>query len=149
MDIVSWIQKIDNEIILFLNGLHSPWLDSFMIFLSAKYALVPLYLSIIILFVKKYKKQGWLYLMLLLVCVIISDRVSSGLAKPYFERLRPCYNLNIQLHQVIPCGGKYGFFSSHASNAFVVTVFSSLILNNRNFSYLLFIVALLVSITRI
>jgi undecaprenyl-diphosphatase len=57
-----------------------------------------------------------------LISVGLADRITSGLMKPYFQRLRPCHDPLIQhfVHVVGNCGGQYGFVSSHASNSFAL-----------------------------
>lgn len=148
---MEWIQYIDEQIIYFINGLHSPWLDWLMILLSGKLEWIPLYLLIILGFYKKFKQEFWKPILLLLVCIAISDRVSSGLAKPFFERLRPCFEENIinHVHMAIHCSGKYGFFSSHSSNSFVIATFSYLLLKEKKSYLLLFVWASLVAISRV
>ena len=47
------------------------------------------------------------------------------------------------------CGGKYGFVSSHASNSFMVAVFSLLMIRRKWFSYSMVIWALIVGYSRI
>jgi len=53
------------------------------------------------------------------------------------------------VHNVLKKGGLYGFPSSHASNAFAVLVFTSLLFKNRVYSITIFLWALLISYSRI
>jgi undecaprenyl-diphosphatase len=51
-----------------------------------------------------------------------------------FERLRPCHDesINSLMRLVKPyCGGQFGYFSAHASNAFATATFFSLLFTQR------------------
>ena len=78
----------------------------------------------------KFRKKGWIWCLLFLVSFILSDQTSAHLMKPYFERLRPCNNYRVSnlIHLIVPCGGMYGFPSSHAANHFSLGVFSAVTL---------------------
>jgi undecaprenyl-diphosphatase len=56
----------------------------------------------------------------ILLTIVLCDQFTSAFMKPYFVRLRPCYEpaLEQMVHVVAGCGGQYGFASSHAANAF-------------------------------
>ncbi len=149
MDWKYSIQNFDNKLVQAINSLHSPWLDEVMLFLSAKTTWLPLYVGLVLLVIFKFKKQSWFCLLCLAVCVFITDRFSSGVAKPFFERLRPCYNDDLVLYLLTSCGGKYGFFSSHAANAFGLSVYISCVLKNKLFGSILYILAVLVAISRV
>ena len=78
----------------------------------------------------------------------------ANLFKNGFERLRPCHleTLNDRLRAIgYRCGGRYGFYSAHASNAFALVVFvTSVIKFNRKYIViLLYIWAALLSFSRI
>jgi len=143
------IQNFDNELVSAINGLHRPWLDEVMLFLSGKITWLPLYLILVLWIVLKFKKQSWFCLLCFALCIFITDRFSSGFAKPFFERLRPCHNDELILYLLTSCGGKYGFFSSHAANAFGLSVYASCLLKNKSLSIVLYVLAALVSISRV
>ena len=85
--------------------------------------------------------------------ITISDQ-SANLFKDSLQRLRPCYNEIIQDSVRLvkeSCGGKYGFFSAHASNSFSLAIFFGL-LYKRNQQYLILatvIYASLISYSRV
>jgi undecaprenyl-diphosphatase len=85
--------------------------------------------------------------------IIITDQ-GANIFKDSFQRLRPCYNESIidSLRLVKEnCGGKYGFFSAHASNSFSLAIFFGLLFINR-ISYIIMITivyASLISYSRI
>ena len=79
--------------------------------------------------------------------ISITDQ-TANLFKDSFQRLRPCYNEIIKdsLRLVKEnCGGKYGFFSAHASNSFTLAVFFGLLYKNK-FKYLICITLLYASL---
>ena len=73
-----------------------------------------------------FHRLGWKRALILIAAVLIafvlSDRIST-LIKYAVGRLRPCYTTSMiegGLHTPEGRGGFYGFFSSHASNAFML-----------------------------
>ena len=88
-----------------------------------------------------------------LLLVLITDQFTN-LFKDGFQRLRPCYEPALEgLVRLVKegCGGKYGYFSGHASNSFALAVFYSLILKSRfkKSPFLLIGLACMVSFSRI
>jgi undecaprenyl-diphosphatase len=124
---ISWLESIDRSILLFINGLNTPFLDELMWFFSGKLSLIPFYL-ILLYFLKK--ENNWsnsgLICIGVFLTVLISDQTSVHLFKEIFQRYRPSHNLEIShlLHyyEIKPGdfyrGGTYGFISSHAANYF-------------------------------
>ncbi|MBL6604006.1 MAG: phosphatase PAP2 family protein [Flavobacteriaceae bacterium] len=127
-------------------------------FLSKTEANVIVYLIVLIAYIysiKNYKRTKILLLLIITVTMLItiSDQ-TSNLFKDTIQRLRPCYNEQItdSLRLVKEsCGGRYGFFSAHASNSFSLAIFFGLLLRSSNrFLILMFtIYALLISYSRI
>ena len=155
------ILKLDTEIFIFLNNLGTSSFDGFWTFLSRKEANIAVYLSGLLFFLKnkgfksyKVKPLDVFYIFsLVLVMILISDQ-SANIFKDSFQRLRPCYNEIIQDSVRLvkeSCGGKYGFFSAHASNSFSLAVFFGVLF--RDFSkypiYFTIIYASLISYSRI
>lgn len=126
---IEALNSLDQELFFFLNGLHNPFWDQVMIFITNKKSWYPLYLIIIIFLVYKYKKHIWLAIIMIALTITIADQVSSGYLKPTVKRLRPCKDPAIAERVHIPggCGGLYGFTSSHASNHFGIAVLLSLL----------------------
>ncbi len=147
---IDWIAYIDTQLFLFLNGLGHPYLDQLMIWLSDKYIWIPLYLFIIYSLYQKYHWKFWQPVLVILIAIVLSDQVTSGFMKPFFERLRPCHNneiINLTVN-IGKCGGKYGFVSSHASNTMVLALIIHHIFSN-NYSRILIFWAVLVGYSRI
>jgi len=123
-----------------------------MWFVSARLSWIPLYLLIIYLYIKKYKKETWLIVLATIVLITISDQSSVHLFKNIFERLRPCHNPEIQdlVHLVNnKCGGKFGFFSSHAANSFALATFTSFVFRKRIYTLLIIFWAAFLSYSRV
>ena len=146
--------NFDTELFLFLNGLHAAWLDPVMTFISGKLTWTPFYLILLYLVIKNYKKQSVLIILGIILLIVCSDQVSSGIFKPLFERPRPCHNEAIKDLVHLPdgrCGGAYGFISSHACNVFALAVFMTNILKRyyRKIGWVMFVWASLVAYSRI
>ncbi len=155
------ILKLDTEIFIFLNNSGTSSFDGLWTLLSRKEANIAVYLLGLLFFLKnkgfksyKIKPIDVFYIFsLVLLMILISDQ-SANIFKDSFQRLRPCYNEIIQDSVRLvkeSCGGKYGFFSAHASNSFSLAVFFGVLF--RDFSkypiYFTIIYASLISYSRI
>ena len=95
------------------------------------------------------------YLILLgltFLLVVVSDRFSSGLCKPFFHRLRPSHDPSMEgLVDLVNNyrSGMYSFISGHATNTFAIAIYFSLIFRNRLTTVVMFSWALLSSYSRI
>ncbi len=142
----------EESVLLWINGHHSSFLDAFMFMISNLPAWLPLLVVLLFwLFYKKAWQETALLLFFVALCILIGDQLSSGFAKPFFARFRPTYTegLKEQLHIVFNYTGReYGFFSGHATNFFGVAFFLSLIVRNRRFSTMLFVLVSLVIYSR-
>ena len=99
--------ELDRTIFLFLNSLHSPFLDTVMWTISLRAVWIPLYIFIIYLLAVKHKKRIWLILLFVVLLVVITDQVSV-MMKNFIGRLRPCHEPLLQglVHTVKGhCGG--------------------------------------------
>ena len=145
--------ELDKELFVYLNDMQSPFWDPIMVFASDKYVWVPFYLGLIGYVIWKYKRQSIPMLLLAVLTIAMADSITSGIFKPYFARLRPCHDetLSDVINLVAGCGGKFGFMSSHAANAFGFAVFFNLILSDRYtiFKVILVVWAVVVSYSRI
>jgi undecaprenyl-diphosphatase len=152
MNLIELLKQLDTNLFLAINGLHSPFFDQFMFAVSAKLTWVALYASVLFVLIKHWKREAiWLVLALVL-CVVISDQVASGMLKHLVKRLRPSHvdNLKGLIHLVKDySGGMYGFASSHAANAFGFALLSSLLFKQKTYSYAIFAWALITAYSRI
>ena len=132
------ISNIDTDLFLFLNGLHTVWLDKAMIAITQMWVWAPLYLLLIYWTVKQYGKRCWWIFLTIGIVVLCSDQLSAHVCKPLFQRLRPCYNPDFQNLIYLPkgmAGGRYGFVSSHAANTFAVAAFLTAALH-KNYKWI-------------
>lgn len=155
---IEEILKLDSQLFLFLNNLGSPKFDNFWIYLSYKESNILFYLALLIFYFfsesKKIKLSEVFYsLFFIAIMIAIADQ-TANLFKDSFQRLRPCYNESlISFVRLVneSCGGKYGFFSAHASNSFSLAVFFGLLFKNkfRFIIYMTLFYASLISFSRI
>jgi undecaprenyl-diphosphatase len=149
---LDYLIQLDTKWFLFLNGLHNPFWDTIMWYISATKTWIPLYAVILFFVFKKMKWEGFIALLFFALLIVFADQSSVKLFKNVFERLRPCHNLEIQhlVHTINnKCGGKFGFVSSHAANTFALAMFSSLFFRKRWVSISFFVWAAVVSYSRI
>lgn len=151
---MEYLNKLDTELFLFLNGQHNAFFDPVMYWFSDKLIWIPMYLLIVFFIVKHYKKQGIFILIFVGLVILACDQTASHLIKNLVLRLRPSHEPSlaglVHLSKAGP-GGLYGFVSSHAANAFGLATFSYFVLDDRFkwLKYWFFIWAVLVSYSRI
>ena len=142
----------DSNLFLLINGMHSHFFDGFMYTVSEKIVWIPLYISILYVLIKSWKREALWLILALILCIVISDQISSGLIKHLVQRPRPthCDDLKGLVHIVNGyTGGNFGFVSSHASNAFGFALLSSLIFRRDIYTYFIFTWAIITAYSRI
>lgn len=101
-----------NEIMFFFSGF-TPWLPLALLLAGQHWS--------------KFNRNDYLKLIsLCLLLLAVTDTSASYLFKNVFQRLRPCKMPELKAYIVQlgqGCGGKWGFFSSHAANSVALTVF--------------------------
>lgn len=149
---IEIITKWDEAAFLWLNSFHTEALDPIVLQLTQTISWIPLYLLLLYQIYRIDPKNTAWILGGVMLTILLADQVSSGLMKPYFERLRPCHDPRWEgmLHLYGRCGGLYGFVSSHAANTFGLATFLTLKLGKKQRAIAwLFLYALVVSYTRI
>jgi undecaprenyl-diphosphatase len=150
---LDYLKQLDVLLLVFINSLHTPFLDKCMLFITHRYTWTPLYVVIVLFLFFKRKKEFPIVLLFIIGSVVCADLFASSLMKPLFHRLRPCHNHEISsLLYLIKdnCGGRYGFISSHAANTFALATFLFLFLGKEyRWVELLFIWAAFVSLSRV
>jgi undecaprenyl-diphosphatase len=145
------IERLDQQLFLFLNAINSPFWDQIMYTVSGKIIWAPLYLSIIIYLVIKYKRKVLIILLFIILAVVLSDQLSV-LFKNIVQRLRPCHEPALEglVHLVKgECGGIYSFVSSHATNSFNVALISLLFIRKRWYTISILIWAAIIGYSRV
>ena len=128
------LSTIDSDLFLFLNGLHADWMDGVMVLITQMWVWLPLYILLLYWTVKQYGKRCWWIFLAVALVVLCSDQLSAHVCKPLFQRLRPCYNTDLQGLIHLPkgmAGGQYGFVSSHAANTFAIAAFLTAALRKK------------------
>lgn len=150
----QFVQYVDSTLLLGLNGLHNPVLDTVMRTVSCRTVWIPLYLLLFALVWRRYGLKGAvLCLLTTLLAVTLADQLCGSWLRSAVGRLRPSNPdnpLSEWVHLVNNYrGGKYGFPSCHAANTAVVAVTLSLWLRRRALMAWLLGWSALVSLSRI
>jgi undecaprenyl-diphosphatase len=142
--------QFDQNLFVFLNGLHAPFWDPIMVFFSGKISWIPLYLVLLWFLIRDRKKRFFISILMIALMVLLTDQTSVFI-KEHVQRLRPCHNNQISalIHLVKGCGGDFGFVSSHAANTFGAAMFFTLFFRNRWIGFCLLFWATMVSYSRI
>ncbi len=146
--------QLDQKLFLYLNGLGSPAWDGFWMAVTNKFTAIPLYFLLLVVSYRFFglKKTLWLCLAIALM-ITVTDQLSNFF-KLGVQRLRPCHELSLQPAMRLVkgyCGGKFGYYSAHASNSMAVAFFFTVLLgkNYRLAGPLLILWALAVAYSRI
>lgn len=131
---LDYLNDIDTDALLAVNGLHDMFQDALWWMVSAKWSSLLLVLGLVWILLHQNRRHALLVLLMLVLAFVIADQVSSGLIKHLVERLRPTHDpsLGDAVHVVNGYrGGMYGFVSSHAANAFAAATLIALIMRHR------------------
>ncbi|MCY4161937.1 MAG: phosphatase PAP2 family protein [Flavobacteriaceae bacterium] len=148
------ILDFDERVFLYLNNLGSDPFDWIWMGLTNILSNVTVYiLCFIYLTYKLGIKQSCLILGVGLLLILATDQ-STNFFKDAVQRLRPCHEPSLTgLVRLVKetCGGKYGFFSGHASNSFGLALFFGLVIKkySKLIPILLMIIAFLIAYSRV
>ncbi|MNK05600.1 lipid A 1-phosphatase [compost metagenome] len=121
----EYLESIDRSIVLAVNGWNTPFLDHFFWIVTKTWPWIPFYCLLLYLIWKNYGwKTTFVFLGMGALMIAVVDSSTTFFFKDTVKRYRPSHNflLKDQLHYYVKrngdlyVGGKYGFFSSHASN---------------------------------
>ena len=149
---LDYLNDIDTDALLAVNGLHDAFQDVMWWMVSAKWSSLLLVLALIWVLLHQNRRHAVLVPVMLVLAVTLADQLSSGLIKHLVERLRPTHDpsLGNAVHVVNGYrGGMYGFVSSHAANFFAVATFLSLLVRHRLVTCSLFAWAVLQCYSRV
>jgi len=149
---IEFLDNVDRNLFLVLNGLNSPFWDQVMWIISGRLTWLPLYLAIVAWLIYKFRWKAVIIIIMAALLIIMSDQGSVRLLKELVHRPRPCHDPEIsQLVHLVKghCGGEYGFVSAHAANTFALAALTLMLV--RKWYYTVFIIfwAALVSYSRI
>ena len=151
---IEQILQYDTEVFIYLNSLGTKTWDPFWLAYTSKFNWIPFYALLLYLVFRHIGTKPMLITVVVVALMILVTDQVTNLFKHGFQRMRPCH-----LAEIIDgmrlvkdgCGGRYGFFSGHASNTMAAAIFIGLTLKNR-FKYLLYILiiwALLMAYSRV
>lgn len=130
---IEYLIDIDQQALIAINSWHAPYFDQLMWLITSKLSWALILVAVLVA-LRRDRKQALLVIATLVLTILISDQISSGLIKHTVERLRPSHNPDIAstLHLVNGyTGGMFGFTSSHAANSFSVALVLSLMSRYR------------------
>lgn len=154
---IDSLKMLDRNLLLKINSLHTPLMDTFMWLMSESWHTYFLVAAIAFAVYKKHagNRAPRKVLEFLLGCamVVACADMSTNVIKHSVKRYRPTHNIEIQsqVHVVKDYrGGKYGFFSSHSANAFglITFIFFSITWIHTKFKLLLFLYPLAIAYSR-
>ena len=151
---IETLTSLDEQILLFFNGNHTPFLDEAMSLITGKWIWIPFYLILIdLLFKRLGPKYAALTLIAVVLAILMADQICASVIRPYIGRLRPCHPDNpifgaITLVKDIHPQG-YSWPSCHAANTFALATLLSCVMRSRKFTAMIFIWATVVSISRL
>ncbi len=134
---LEYLDQLDRSLFFVLNENHFWWLDQVMWYVSKMWVWIPVYAWMLFLI---FKKLGWrsflVFIFFVSLLLFITDFIAVHFIKSTVMRLRPTYNPEVldRVKMVIDGngnfyrGGRFGFFSNHASNYFGVAVFFFLLM---------------------
>jgi len=154
VSILEMVEKLDRDLFVFIN--HEPgssFLDSTMLLLRNPLTWIPLYIFMALWSIVKLKKITWIFIFCTLITIALTDSITAFILKPFFERLRPCYEPRLDgiVRILDGCGGKFSFPSNHAVNHFGLATFWCCVIRKmtgRNW-YWLWVWALLVCFAQV
>ena len=150
---IEFLQDIDRALLLGINGSDSLYLDRLVRTLTNGLTWIPLYLSLFYMVMKN--NDNFRRLLLVLggagLCILLAGTVDDVIVKPLVARWRPTHDPQIGILVDIVDGyrgGKYGFFSAHASNTMSIATFFCWLARSRRLSIALVIWSLVNCWTR-
>lgn len=151
--LLSGLIEADTDLLLAINGLRSGWADTFMYTFSGKWIWVPMYASILYVLLRNLHWK-WVLgcIVTIALTITLADQVCATFIRPYVCRLRPA-NLENPLSDMVQIvngyrGGRYGFPSCHAANAFGLAFFVFYVFRTRVLIWFIMLWALVTCYSR-
>ncbi len=150
MAFLDWLNRIDTQWLMAINGWNSSYFDYFFTLFTNKQIWYPLYVLLLYVIVRRYKLQSLWVIIFLALAIVICDQ-GSGIVKSLTERLRPTHQpmLNGLLNIPANKGGLYGYFSAHAANSFALAFLLGFLSRRKRIWVFFILWAILTSYSRI
>lgn len=130
------LESLDRELLLSVNGSDSLYLDRVAHVLTTALTWLPLYISLFV--VVMHNNDSFRKVLMVVgaagLCVLLAGTVDDVIVKPTVARWRPTHDPVIgSMVDIVDGyrGGKYGFFSAHASNTFSIAIFFCWLVRSR------------------
>lgn len=123
---IDSLLELDLQLFLAINkGGTNAVFDWLMPILRNPYTWAPLYLFILVFFIRNYKKRGIIMVLFFFLSFAATDFLTASVIKPQVKRVRPCNEVTLKEHinTRVRCGSGYSFPSAHAANHFAMGVF--------------------------
>ena len=148
------IIEMDKQLLLDWNGSSSLFLDGLAKTLTTATTWIPLYIALLYLVIKNNDsvKKVLMIAACAGVCVFLAGSLDDMIVKPMVGRWRPARDADIgMLVDVVNDyrGGRFGFFSAHASNTFSIAVFFCWLIRSRILSVAMILWSLVNCWTRV
>lgn len=157
------ILNLDRALTATINSWHTPLWDNIMLFLSNKWALIPVYVIVALYALSRrtyrFRRHSyfncWAIFIIFLLAAgatfYILDMTGHDIIKPYFHRLRPGYDFYTWdiIRTPDGKGGAYSFVSNHAANIAGFAMITSLFFKRKWYTALSFLLAIAVCYSRV
>ena len=142
---INVIDKLGIDIFF---GSDSVFLDQMALTLTNAYFWIPLFIALFVLIVRNNDNVTQIFIAIgcVALCIFIASGTANLLAKPMFERLRPCNDPEIKYMAQIAGNmhsKDFSFFSSHAANTIAVATFFTLLVRSALLSITLYMWSLI------
>lgn len=151
---IEFITSLDEQILLFFNGHHTPFMDDVMLFITGKLTWIPFYLILVdLLFRRLGPKKAALTLIAVVLAIVMADQICASMIRPFVARLRPCHFDNpisqmlVFVNDIHP--QSYSWPSCHAANTFALATLLSIVMRMRRFTFMIISWAIVVSLSRL
>lgn len=153
-DLLQYLNHIDTDVFLCLNGHHNIYWDYFMTMYSSRWVWIPLYLSFFLVMLRNFHYKVTLTSLAVIVLIVfVCDQTASTILKPLVERMRPSNPdnpISPMVHVAFGYrGGRYGFPSSHSANSWGMAFFAMYLVRRNLLTLFLFGWALVMCYSRI
>lgn len=150
MEFLNLLKSWDKDLLLFLNGMHSPLWDYSMTLFTLTPTWLIFYATILVIIIKKHGKKSLFIFIAIALMILCADQF-SGILKHTVQRLRPSNDpaFSQLVHVFFKKGGQFGFVSAHAANTFAIATFTSLFFRNRKYAMFIFPWAIIIAFSRI
>ena len=150
MEFLNLLKSWDKDLLLFLNGMHSPLWDYSMTLFTLTPTWLIFYATILTIIIKKHGKKSLFIFIAIALMILCADQF-AGILKHTVQRLRPSNDpaFSQLVHVFFKKGGQFGFVSAHAANTFAIATFTSLLFRSHKYAMFIFPWAFIIAYSRI